>query len=68
VQKYIEEHLNVLQRVVKAEYQSIEVKMDTIEWASRYVDFISNDEIQKFYLVFRELYASPDASIRNAYI
>jgi len=45
VQKYIEEHLNVLQRIVRAEYRSVEEKMDTIEWAVRYADFISNDEI-----------------------
>ncbi|CDW86935.1 UNKNOWN [Stylonychia lemnae] len=68
VQKFIEEHLNVLARIVRAEYKTIEDKMDTIEWAVRNADFISNDEIQKFFLVFRELYASPDPQLRNSYI
>ena len=58
----------MLQRIVKAEYYPIEVKMETIEWACRYVDFMSNDEVQKFFLVFRELYANSDAGIRNGYI
>lgn len=68
VQKFIEEHLNVLARCVRADYKSIEEKMDTVEWAVRNADFISNDEIQKFFLVFRELYASPDPQLRNSYI
>eukprot|EP00347_Sterkiella_histriomuscorum_P008751 403343892 len=68
VQKFIEEHLNILARIVRADYKTIEDKMDTIEWAVRNADFISNDEIQKFFLVFRELYASPDPELRNSYI
>jgi hypothetical protein len=60
--------LNALARTAKSSYKTIEDKMETIEWAIRNVEFISNDEIQKFFLVFRDLYASPDAAIRNSYI
>ena len=42
--------------------------MDTVEWAIRNSDFVSNDEVQKFFLVFRELYANPDPTVRNGYI
>ena len=68
VQKYIEENLNVLSRTVVAEYRSVEDKMDAVEWTVRYADYISNDEIQKFYLVYRDIYASMDKSVRNGYI
>jgi hypothetical protein len=32
-------------RIVKMPSKSVEEKMETIEWASRNSDFISNDEI-----------------------
>lgn len=42
--------------------------METLDWAVRFSDYLSNDELQKFFLSFRELYANPDTNIRNLYI
>ena len=68
VQRFIEEHLNWNGKIVRSSYKEIEDKMDTVEWAIRNSDFVSNDEVQKFFLVFRELYANPDPTVRNGYI
>jgi hypothetical protein len=68
VQKYIDETLRTRNITVKSRTKPIEAKMETLDWAVRFSDFISSEELQKFFFGFRELYANPDPNVRNLYI
>lgn len=39
LQRFIEEHLNDKMIVIRSKNKSFEVKMDTLEWLSRYANF-----------------------------
>lgn len=61
MQKFIDENMKTKSILVKAESKAIENKMDALDWAVRFSEFISSQELQQFFFYFRELYAHPDA-------
>ena len=47
---------------------TIEVKINTLEWLSRYANFYAPDNVYSMLAVFKEIYSGPNVPLRNAYI
>ena len=68
MQRFIDENLRTRNILIKSESKPIESKMDALDWVVRFSEFISSEELQKFFFYFREIYANPEAQVRNNYI
>lgn len=68
LQKFIDEHMNDKLIVIRSKNKSFDVKMDTLEWLSRYANFYNPENVYLVLSAFKEIYNGNDINYRNAYV
>lgn len=54
--------------LIRSKNKPFEVKIDTLEWLSRYANFYSPENVYLMLGAFKEIYSGQDITYRNAYI
>ena len=53
---------------IRSKNKSFDLKMDTLEWLSRYANFYNPENVYLMLSAFKEIYSGNDINYRNAYI
>jgi len=64
----MDEHMNDKLLVIRSKNKPFDLKMDTLEWLSRYANFYPPENVYLMIAAFKELYSGPDVNYRNSFI
>lgn len=57
LQKFIDEHMNDKLIFIRSKNKPFEVKIDTLEWLSRYANFYNPENVYMMLAAFKEIYS-----------